>query len=173
MNAKIIWLTGLSGAGKSTLGKLLYKYYKIKKIKKIKIVDGDNFRKKNKVNSFTKKNIIQNNLKIIDYINSIKNKYNIIIVSVISPLRKTRSFAKKKFKENYFEIFVKCSLSKLVKRDTKGLYKLALDNKIKNLIGYNSKINYQPSFHKILKVNTGINSKQKSLNKIIKFVSYC
>ena len=173
MNAKIIWLTGLSGAGKSTLGKLLCKYYKIKKIKKIKIVDGDNFRKKNKINSFTKKNIIQNNLEIISYVKSIKNKYNIIIVSVISPLRKTRSFAKKKFKENYFEIFVKCSLSKLVKRDVKGLYKLALNNKIKNLIGYNSKISYEPSFHKILKVNTGITSKQKSLNKIIKFVNYC
>ena len=54
-----------------------------------------------------------------------------------------------------FEIFVKYSLSKLVKRDTKGLYKLALSNKIKNLIGYNSKIKYKYLFHKILIVNTG------------------
>jgi adenylylsulfate kinase len=172
METKIIWFTGLSGAGKSTLGKLLYKYLKNKNIKKIKIIDGDIFRKKNKVNSFTRKNIIHNNFKIINYIQSIKNKYNIIIISVISPILKTRKFAHKTFKENYFEIFVKCSINKLVKRDTKGLYKLASKNKIKNLIGYNSKIKYEPSLHKKLIINTGIINKQKSLGKIIKYVNY-
>ena len=55
---KIVWLTGLSGAGKSTLAlKLKKKLLNKKKTLRIKIIDGDLFRKKNKLkNTFTKKN---------------------------------------------------------------------------------------------------------------------
>ena len=55
MKAKIIWFTGLSGSGKTTLANLLYDHLKEKNYKKIKMVDGDIFRKKSKLNSFTKK----------------------------------------------------------------------------------------------------------------------
>ena len=38
------------------------------------------------------------------------------------------------FRKNYIEIFIKCSLKELIKRDTKGLYKLARQKKIDKLI---------------------------------------
>ena len=65
MNCKILWLTGLSGSGKTTLANCLKK--KLLKLRfKVKIVDGDQFRSKNKnKNNFTKKNIYLNNLAII------------------------------------------------------------------------------------------------------------
>ncbi len=62
--AKIIWFTGLSGSGKSTLSLSLSKIL-LKKKYKIKCIDGDDFRKKNKNNSFSKINILNNNLSII------------------------------------------------------------------------------------------------------------
>ncbi len=170
MKAKIIWFTGLSGSGKTTLANLLYGYLKKNKNKKIKKIDGDIFRKKSNFNSFTKKNIIKNNFKIIKYIESITSKYNVILVSVISPILKTRKIANKKFKNYYYEIYTKCSLKKLVKRDPKGLYNLASQNKIKNLIGYNSKINYEKSSYKILSINTGLNSKKECLRKILTYI---
>ena len=74
---------------------------------------------------FFKKNIIKNNLEIIDHISSIIKKYDLILVSVISPLLKTRKIAKKRFKENYCEINIKCPVKVLI-YDTKNLYKLAL-----------------------------------------------
>ena len=47
--------------------------------------------KKNKnKNIFTKKNIYLNNISIIDYVYRKKAKYDFIIVSVISPLLKSR-----------------------------------------------------------------------------------
>lgn len=167
MLSKIIWFTGLSGAGKTTLSLILKK--KLEKYNlKIKLVDGDNFRKQNKVkNKFTKLNIIENNLKIIEYVKNIHKKYDFTIVSVISPLKKTRLKAKKIFAENYNEVYVKCSISKLVKRDTKGLYKLAKKNKIKNLIGFNSKINYESTNYKKIVINTGLLNKQNSIKKIL------
>ena len=63
--------------------------------------------------------------------------------------------AKKIFKRNYIEIYVKCSIKTLIKRDTKGLYNLAIKNQIKNLIGFNSKIKYEKSKYKKFTVDTG------------------
>mgnify|MGYP003950889563 CR=1 FL=1 len=168
MFPKIIWFTGLSGAGKTTLSENLSK--KLKKLKyKVKKIDGDIFRKKKKnIKKFTKKNVVENNIQIINYIDEIKNNYQYIVVSVISPLIKTRSKAKKKFGKNYFEIYVKCSLSTLVKRDTKGLYKLANQKKVKNLIGYNSKITYEKSKYKKIIINTEKNNAKDCLKIIEK-----
>ena len=168
MSCKVIWFTGLSGSGKTTLSLALNK--DLKKLDyKVKKVDGDVFRKKNKnIKKFTKKSIIENNLSIIKYVNEIKESYHYIIVSVISPLIKTRTKAKNIFGKNYFEIYVKCSLKTLIKRDTKGLYKLAIKKKIKNLIGYNSKIVYEKSKYKKIIINSEKNKINECINIIKK-----
>ena len=165
---KILWFTGLSGAGKSTLSKILG--IKLTKLNfKIKIIDGDIFRTKNKnKNNFSKNNILKNNLLIIDYIKKIQKKYDFILVSVISPLLITRNLARTKFGLNYFEIFVKCKIKTLEKRDTKQLYARAKKNIIKNLIGYNSNIKYEVSKYKKIIIDTDKLTKFKSINLIIK-----
>ena len=165
--AKIIWLTGLSGAGKTTLSKKISEFLRYNK--KYLLVDGDTFRKKNKQFSFSKKNIIKNNLQIIDYCKKNYNKYDYILVSVISPLKKTREYANKIFKTDYFEIYVFSFFKTLLKRDTKGLYSLSKRGLINNLIGYNSKINYEKSSHKYLRINTNVLSLNQSLAKIFKY----
>ena len=165
---KVIWFTGLSGSGKTTLAKEIKKRLK-KKNYKIKLIDGDIFRKKTRnKNNFTKINIIRNNLKIINYIENIQKNYDFIIISVISPLLRTRKIAKKKFGNNYLEIFTKCKIKELIKRDTKGMYKLANEKKIQNLIGYNSRIIYEKSNYKILTINTDRLSKLDSVKKIFR-----
>jgi len=169
MKSKIIWLTGLSGSGKTTLSKYIAKKLKLKKFK-IKQIDGDIFRKKNKDTKFTKKSIVKNNLSIISYVSKIKDKYDFIIVSVISPLKKTRNVAFKKFKNDYFEVFTKCNLKVLIKRDTKNLYIKAKKKIIKNLIGYNSKIKYENSDHPKTIVNTSNLSIKECVNKVLKKV---
>ena len=118
--SKIIWFTGLSGAGKTTLSKQLNNQLKKKKFK-VFSVDGDTFREKNKNKKFNKQNIILNNNLIINFIKKIYNKYDYILVSVISPLLKTRKKAKKIFKENYIEIYVKCT-TKTLKIKTQRVY---------------------------------------------------
>ncbi len=165
--AKIIWLTGLSGSGKTTLSKKIKEFLKYDK--KCLIIDGDTFRKKNKQFSFSKKNIIKNNLQIIDYCKKNFNKYDCILVSVISPLKKTRKYAYKIFKEKYFEVYVFASIKTLVERDTKGLYDLSKKKLLNNLIGYKSKINYEKSDHKYLRVNTNTLSLKQSLFRILNY----
>ncbi len=167
MKNKVLWLTGLSGTGKTTLAKLLKK--KLNKLKfKVKIVDGDDFRKKSKNNnSFTRKNIYLNNLSVINFVNKKRKNFDYIIVAVISPLLKSRLRAKKTFGTSYHEILVRCSLKGLIKRDTKNLYKMAKEKKIKNLIGYNSSINYEKSKYKKIIIDTEKYNKSNSIKKIL------
>ena len=166
--AKIIWFTGLSGAGKTTLAKILSKRL-VKLNFKVQNIDGDNFRKKNKNNNkFSKSNIIENNLSIIKHTKKIQKKYDFIIVSVISPLLKTRNFARIQFGKNYYEVYVKCKIKTLEQRDTKKLYEKAKKKLIKNLIGYNSKIRYETSKYKKITINTDILDKSNSIKSILK-----
>ena len=98
--AKLIWLTGLSGSGKSTLADKIFTRLKNFGFEAKKI-DGDIFRKKSKnKNNFTKKNIIDNHKKILQYIEKIENKFDYIIIAVISPLLVTKEKSKKKFGDN-------------------------------------------------------------------------
>ena len=169
LNSKIVWFSGLSGAGKTTLTRSIYQILSKTK-QKCLVIDGDIFRKKTNQKSFSYKNIIKNNLRIINYCKKIQHKYDVIFVSAISPLKKTRYFAYKSFKKNYFEIFVFCSLKNLVERDTKGLYRLAKNGKIKDLIGFNSKIKYEKSIHKHLRINTGLTKQSDCIKKIMDFI---
>ena len=102
--SKIVWFTGLSGSGKQPFLKLLLKNFKLKstKLNILMVI----FSERKNINSFSRKNIILNNLLIINYIKKIQKKFDYVVISVISPLIKTRLIAKKYFKENYFEIFV-------------------------------------------------------------------
>ena len=171
MFPKIIWFTGLSGSGKSTLSKILEIFLK-KKGYKVLQVDGDTFRKSKKYkNNFTKNTIKINNFKIIEFVKTKMTNYDFILVSVISPLRITRQYAKSCFKDKYFEINVFCSLKILKKRDTKGLYAKADQKKIKNLIGYKSKISYERSKYKVISINTGKMNLFKSKEKILKKIN--
>ena len=171
---KIIWFTGLSGAGKTTLANnlisVLKNKYKINK-KNIISLDGDKFRKKNKKkNLFTKKNIIENNISIINYIKKLKINFQYVVVSVISPLKITRELAKKTFGKSYVEIYVHCNLN-VLERDTKGLYRKAERNEINNLIGVNSRIKYEQTNYKKIKINTAKLNKRNSINKILRSIN--
>ena len=167
MKNKILWFTGLSGAGKTTLANIISKKLKKKKLK-VKKINGDLFKKKNKIKKFDKREITNNNFSIIRYVSEIQYKYDYVIVSVISPLRKTRAFAFKKFGKDYFEILTKCKLKTLIDRDTKKLYEKAKKNIIKNLIGYNSKIKYEDTSYKKIIVKTDCETINESTNKILR-----
>ena len=63
------------------------------------------------------------------------------LVSVISPLKRHREYAKKIFENenNFYEIYLSTNLEECEKRDTKGMYKKARNNQIKNFTGIDSK----------------------------------
>tara|TARA_B100001250_G_C19330925_1_gene584643 strand:- start:46 stop:564 length:519 start_codon:yes stop_codon:yes gene_type:complete len=167
----VIWFTGMSGSGKSTLSKKLITYLNVNN-EKVLCLDGDEIRGKvDYKNDFSIESIKQNNINIIQLCKNNINSYKYIVVSVIAPLEETRAFARKVLGENYIEIFIKASLKKLVERDTKGLYKRALNGKLKNLIGVDTETPYETPIKPNLIINTDTQSEKKSFDKILKFIS--
>ena len=140
-NATILWFTGLSGSGKSTLANELYNYIIDKKCK---IIDGDIIRSNpdHKVD-FSYNGIINNHRYIREICLSEIKLNDYLLVTVIAPFKELREKTRIFFGKNYIEIFVKSSLDNVIKRDVKGLYKKALNNKLQNMIGLDPNVPYE------------------------------
>jgi adenylylsulfate kinase-like enzyme len=160
-SAKIIWFTGLSGSGKTTLARKAFSYLKGKK-QRVRIIDGDIFRNKEEISIFTPEGIIINNEKIIDLCQKMQNDYDYILVTVIAPFEKTRIIAKEIFKNNYIEVYVKAEMDTVTKRDTKGLYKKAMQGNLQYLIGLDSRVPYEEPVNPKIVIDTNSDNIQKS-----------
>jgi adenylyl-sulfate kinase len=168
--SKILWFTGLSGSGKSTLVNRLYDYL-IEKNYTVKILDGDQLRsKKHQDLDFSEKAIIQNNKRVIGLCLKDIEFFDYILVSVITPFRHSRELSRKLLKRYYVEIFVKASLDSVIKRDTKGYYKKALDGEISNFIGISDNVPYQIPDSPEITVDTNIESEEYSFCKILRYL---
>ena len=93
----------------------------------------------------------------------------IVITAFISPFEEERDFAKKLVKkENYFLVYVDCSIEKCEERDVKGLYKKVRKGEIKNFTGIDSP--YEEPKTPNLKINTENEMVDESVEKIFSVI---
>ena len=163
----IIFFTGLSASGKSSICQQLEKKLITLGVKKIKNIDGDNFRGELKNYRYENKSRDKvGDYKIRISKNYLKKKY-IVIVSGVAHSKEWR----KKIKDNnnnYFEIYLKCSLRVCEERDYKSQYSRAKKGFIKNFIGVSEP--YQEGNSNDLTINTSRVSITKIINKILNFL---
>ena len=136
--AMTIWMTGLSGAGKSTIANALEKKLFVSG-KTTMILDGDNVRiGLNKDLGFSKEDREENIRRVAEVAKLMNDAGMIVIVSFISPFREDRRNAKKIIGDAFREIYISTSVEECTRRDTKGLYKKALQGLIPNFTGVSS-----------------------------------
>jgi adenylylsulfate kinase-like enzyme len=81
------------------------------------------------------------------------------LVSLISPLREEREAAKEIIGSNkYIEVFVDTPLEVCIERDSKGLYKKAINGEIQNFTGINSPYERPSSPNFVLLEDNGIDN---------------
>ena len=119
----VIWLTGMPGSGKTTIAKALYP--KLKELGlKAEILDGDIVRKELSPElGFTRQDREMHARRVV-YLCKLLSRHGIIsIVCLISPYREFRRYARSEINinNNFYEVYVKCSLETCIKRDPKGL----------------------------------------------------
>ena len=136
-----IYLVGLSGSGKSTMANVLIDKLKEMGVsKKITLLDADVVRLNlSKGLGFSKEDR-STNVRRIGYVASeIVNNGGIVVCANIAPYEADRQANRRLIssKGKYIEVYMKTSLECCIRRDVKGLYKLALEGKVQNFTGVN------------------------------------
>lgn len=129
-----VWLTGLSGAGKSTIARGLARALR-ERGRRVEVLDGDEVREQlNQGLGFTREDR-DTNVRRIAYVAKLLTRNGVVvIIAAISPYQAARDEARRQIGA-FVEIYVRCSLDELVRRDVKGLYARALRGEIANFTG--------------------------------------
>lgn len=140
---RCVWFTGLSGAGKSTLANLLENRL-MAAGKHSYLLDGDNLRHGlNRDLGFTQADRMENIRRVAEVAKLMTDAGLIVLVSLISPFRADRAFARSLFDgQEFVEVFVDTPLQECERRDAKGLYAKARRGELKNFTGIDSP--YEP-----------------------------
>jgi bifunctional enzyme CysN/CysC len=165
-HAAVLWFTGLSGSGKSTIARTLEKrlyelgchtFY----------VDGDNVRHGlNGDLGFSEQDRKENIRRVAEVARLAFDHGNLTICTFISPFAADRDFAKSIIPSGrFFEIYVKCDLEVLKRRDPKGLYAKALRGEIAEFTGISSP--YEEPLNPALVVESDVQAVEDSVEQLI------
>ena len=129
-----LWFTGLSGAGKSTLSVMAADELRRRGLN-AEILDGDEVRTNlSKGLGFSKEDR-DTNIKRIGYVCKLLTRNGVVAISAaISPYKAVRDYNRAQI-GHFVEIYVRCSIEALTKRDVKGLYKKARSGELKQFTG--------------------------------------
>lgn len=159
-----VWFTGLSGAGKSTLSERLAQELELR-AHSVELLDGDEVRthlSKGLRYNRTDRDI---NVARIAFVASLLVKHGVtVITAAISPYRQARAAAREQI-GTFVEVYVRCSIEELARRDVKGLYAKALRGEIEHFTGVNDP--YEPPEDPDVVVDSEYETVDESLDKII------
>jgi adenylylsulfate kinase len=165
----ILWFTGLPCSGKSTIAHGVEEQLFHREIRSF-VLDGDNVRHGLSSNLGFSDEDRKENIRRIGEIAKIMMEAGIItITAFISPFSSERKKVRNLIaKGDFVEIFCNSSIATCETRDVKGLYKKARAGEIKNYTGIDSP--YEEPVNPELLLNTGVESVQDSINKVIEFL---
>ncbi len=160
-----LWFTGLSGSGKSTLSRAITEVLRSRG-SLVEILDGDEVRENlSKGLGFSREDR-DINIRRIGYVCHLLSRNGVVAISAaISPFREVRDENRRRI-GNFIEIYVKCPVEVLIKRDVKGLYKMALAGEIKEFTGISHP--YEAPLHPEVTVETDRQSVEDSVGVIIR-----
>jgi len=130
-----VWFTGLSGAGKTTIADAIEPILRERGVTKLEKLDGDVVRTHlSKGLGFSKEDR-DTNIRRIGWVAEVLTRNGVcVLASAISPYREIRDEVRANV-GNFVEVYVKCSIEELTRRDVKGLYEKALKGEIANFTG--------------------------------------
>ncbi len=161
-----VWLTGLSGAGKSTIAERLAPELAARGCS-VEVLDGDQVRTHlSKGLGFSREDR-DTNIARISFVASLLVRHGAaVITAAISPYAQARTEARERIGSDQFvEIYVRCSLDELVRRDVKGLYKKAIAGEVKHFTGVSDP--YEAPEHPDVVVDSEVETVEESIGKIL------
>ncbi len=159
-----LWFTGLSGAGKSTLAEAVAPVLRERGVK-VEILDGDVVRTNlSKGLGFSKEDRDANILRIGFVAHLLSRNGVAAITAAISPYRDIRD-QNRALIGDFIEVYARCPLDELVRRDVKGLYEKAIRGEIPNFTGVSDP--YEEPLNPEVVVETDRETVEESVAKIL------
>jgi bifunctional enzyme CysN/CysC len=161
----VLWFTGLSGSGKSTVARLLERRLYAAGVQTF-YLDGDNVRHGlNGDLGFSAEDRKENIRRVAEVAKLAFEHGSVVICTFISPFAADRDFARTLIPDPHFlEIYVKCDLEVVKRRDPKGLYARALRGEIPEFTGVSSP--YEAPAAAELVVETDVRSAEEIVEEI-------
>ena len=168
----IIQFCGLSGSGKTTLSGALQELLKEKDIA-AEILDGDIYRSSLFTDLGFSREDRSCNIRRLAFLAGKFSRHNIIsMISAINPFEDIRREVVLAYPD-VKTVFIDCSLTELMRRDTKNLYKKAMlpadhPDKIFNLTGVNDP--FEPPDNPDFIIHTDKESIEASAERLLQFI---
>lgn len=159
-----VWFTGLPGAGKSTLAEQLASALRSRGFK-TEVLDGDVVRTNLSRGLGYSRADRDTNVRRIGFVCKLLGRNGVVaIAALISPYREARDELRASM-DNFVEVFVKCPVDVLVKRDVKGMYCKALKGEIHGFTGISDP--YEEPLSPEITVETDRERAEESLERIL------
>tara|TARA_B100001750_G_C15241472_1_gene463170 strand:- start:91 stop:717 length:627 start_codon:yes stop_codon:yes gene_type:complete len=135
----VIWLVGMSGVGKSTIADKILQHISDEGNVNIVPLDGDIVRlidgNNKKTTSYSIEARFENAKRIQEISLALDKSGENVICSILCIFPDILKENKEIFSD-YYEVFLNASMEELERRDTKGLYAMAKNGQISNVVGY-------------------------------------
>ena len=130
----VIWLVGMYSSGKSTLAEEI-RIILENNNKKVLVLNGGDIRKilGNDL-PYSLDGRLKNAERVSNLCKYLSEQGIIVICAMLSIFEETREWNRQNI-SNYYEIFLDVSRKKLLERDTKNLYRLALSGQMSEFVG--------------------------------------
>jgi ATP sulfurylase/adenylyl-sulfate kinase len=160
----VVWLTGLSGAGKTTIAQEVAADLREAGLP-VEILDGDTVRQYLGQGLGFSRTDRDTNIRRIAFVAKLLARNGAaVIVAAISPYREVREEARADI-GRFIEVFVRCPLDELMRRDTKGLYAKALAGQLGNFTGVSDP--YEEPLSPEVTVDTATDTVAESVARVL------
>jgi len=159
-----VWFSGIPCCGKTTIADQVATLLK-KKDYTVERLDGDVVRQGLTSDLGFSKKDRDENIRRITFVAKMLTRNNVVVLATfVSPYRVQRRNARKEI-ERFVEVYVRCPVDICMKRDVKGMYRKALEGKIKHFTGVDDP--YEEPEHPELILNTDTESIEESVKKVM------
>jgi bifunctional enzyme CysN/CysC len=162
--AKTYWFLGFSGSGKSTLANAM----DVKLTKDgyhTMILDGDNVRLGLNENLGFTPSDRHENIRRVAHVCKLMNEAGLIVfASFITPTHEDQYLVQSILKEQVQFIYVSTPLEECIRRDVKGIYKKAIEEKIPNFTGISAP--FEPPINPWIEIDTSTMSIDESVDLV-------
>lgn len=132
----MMYIVGRSGSGKTTIANALEAELRNAGMQHLQIIDGDIIRSQfGDIFGYSYEERMKCNQAVRVVVQYLINNNISVVLAQVAAHKEIRHKVKEQFKDNYIEVYVKCSYEECVKRDVKGYYKKQIEGKMSNLNG--------------------------------------